>query len=225
MTDRPAPPTPPPAPPAKPDRGDPARRRLASSLSDGDRLLLGAGVFSLFLILAVLMLAISTTNRRAEEAVTANERGILCLIEQFAEHRTANETAHRANAGAHGYQLPAGTIPKVKIDRVREACEPFLTPESLAELEAQIEAESRGETGATGEQGPAGEPGAPGPAGVGVPGPAGPAGPPGPAGPAGPPGAPGPAGPMGPPGPQGPPGENPGGGGIRIGSNEQENRP
>ena len=190
------------------DAAEEARARRKGSdffvaLSDADRIMLAALLFSLFVILGVLMFAIANTNHRAAEAVEANERGILCVIEQFAEHRTANETAHRSAAEAHGYELPAGTLPKVKLERVREACEPFLTPESLAELEASIEQEALAPAGPSG---PEGAQGAPGPAGASV------TGPPGPPGPQGPPGARGPAGPPGPPGPpgpQGPPGTTP----------------
>lgn len=184
-----------------------ARRRgsdFFAGLSDADRIMLAALLFSLFVILGVLMFAIANTNHRAAQAVEANERGILCVIEQFAEHRAANETAHRSNAEAHGYELPAGTLPKVKLERVREACEPFFTPESLAELEASIKQESAGVTvGATGAQG------APGPAGASVTGPKGAEGPAGPQGPPGRTGPQGPPGPAGPPGPVGPPGPAP----------------
>ena len=178
-----------------------ARRRgsdFFSALSDADRTLLAAVIFSMFVLLGVLMFAIANTNRRAAEAAEANRRGILCVIEQFVEHRASNETAHRTAAEVHGYVLPAGSVPKAKTERIREACEPFLTPESLAELEANIEREER--RSRQGPPGEPGEPGEPGPPGVGIPGPQGPQGDRGERGPAGPRGAPGPPGPPGPPG-------------------------
>lgn len=178
--------------------------RIGQHLSTSDRIMLGAMTFSVFVVLGVLTFAIINTNRRAAEAVNANRQGIYCLIEQFAEHRVANETAHQHNANEHGFGNPAaGPVPVPKNDRIKEACEPFLiktnghSEEFHEDFRRQIKEAREGQQGEQGPQGPQGEQG---PQGMSIHGPPGPAGPPGPRGPQGPPGPPGPPGPQGPPG-------------------------
>lgn len=53
-----------------------------------------------------------------------------CIIEQQAEHRDSNESAHQINAAEHGYtySAPEGEVPPPIPEQLKHACEPFLPP-------------------------------------------------------------------------------------------------
>lgn len=53
-----------------------------------------------------------------------------CIIEQLAEHRDSNETAHRINAMKHGYlyEPPPGEVPPPVPAQLKAACDEFLPP-------------------------------------------------------------------------------------------------
>lgn len=53
-----------------------------------------------------------------------------CIIEQLAEHRDSNETAHRINAMKHGYvyEPPPGEVPPPIPAQLKAACDEFLPP-------------------------------------------------------------------------------------------------
>ena len=94
--------------------------------------LLGAQLLILFLLGAAFYLSTIQAREAAEEA----RKGVVCLIEQLAEHRYAQRAAHEADAANHGYvyevpqDVKAPTIEQLEATRRRlsVSCDDFLPP-------------------------------------------------------------------------------------------------
>ncbi len=85
--------------------------------------------FCLFTILGVLAYGIVNTNNRARESSGVSQRGVACVIEQFAEHRENDDEAHRSIARGVGETLtpPNGVLtPDELRENLATACEEFL---------------------------------------------------------------------------------------------------
>jgi hypothetical protein len=79
-----------------------------------------------FVTLVLSMVVVVYAAWEAREARIKVQKTAECIIEQFAEHRTANEAAHIAVAEklATGYQ-PGDDPPPVVLEQLRKACAPF----------------------------------------------------------------------------------------------------
>ncbi len=89
---------------------------------------LAIAAFCLFTILGVLAYGIVNTNNRARESSGVTERGVNCLIEQFAEHRENTADAHRHIAEGVGEPLtpPNGVLTPDELEgNLRLACGEF----------------------------------------------------------------------------------------------------
>lgn len=98
--------------------------------------LLGAQLVILFLLGAAFYLS----TIQAREAAEGARKGVVCVIEQLAEHRYAQRAAHEADAGHHAYvyDVPADikppSIEEIEATRRRLIvnCEGFLPPVARA---------------------------------------------------------------------------------------------
>lgn len=92
--------------------------------------LLTIQLITLFLIGASFYFSSSQVQGAAEDS----RKGVACLIEQLAEHRFSQASAHRADASSHGYtyDIPADFRPPTdaEVQEVRRKlivnCEGFL---------------------------------------------------------------------------------------------------
>lgn len=85
----------------------------------------------LFNVVVLVVIAImgGLNAWEARKAAGRVDRATECLIEQFAEHRAANEKAHKATAEKLGTTYPAtpeGQAPPDVLERLARACEPFI---------------------------------------------------------------------------------------------------
>jgi hypothetical protein len=79
-----------------------------------------------FATLVFSMVVVVYAAWEAREARVRVQRAAECIIEQFAEHRAANEAAHKAVSEKVGTGYVLGRDPPpVVLDRLREACAPF----------------------------------------------------------------------------------------------------
>jgi hypothetical protein len=81
-----------------------------------------------FFTLLLSMVVVVYTAWEAREASARIQRTAECLVEQFAEHRVVNRSAHQAfskNLGAP-YGLEPGELPEELSGELEAACEPFM---------------------------------------------------------------------------------------------------
>jgi hypothetical protein len=79
-----------------------------------------------FATLVLAMVVVVYTAWEAREARIKVQRSAECIIEQFADHRAANEAAHVAVAEklATDYR-PADDPAAIALEQLQEACAPF----------------------------------------------------------------------------------------------------
>lgn len=77
--------------------------------------------------------AIMKAQQHIIEDVISN--GVLCTIEQLAQHRDTNEIAHQTNAKEHGYNYtaPPDEYPPPVPEKLKAACREFFKHSGLAE--------------------------------------------------------------------------------------------
>ena len=76
------------------------------------------------IVITVAMLSILATNKLAEDNRILYEQGLMCMIEQLAEHRVANDEAHDRLVET-GKVADDGTNPPPVPKHLRENCDPF----------------------------------------------------------------------------------------------------
>ncbi len=91
---------------------------------------LAIAAFCLFTILGVLAYGIINTNRRAQQNEEVTRAGIICIIEQIAEHRANTVAAEDDFIRRHGFPPPPRPerviVPEELEDEVQRACKEFI---------------------------------------------------------------------------------------------------
>ena len=114
----------------RPKPSIPRRKPFKVDESDGK---ITAKHWMIFIGFLALLAAITVPDLIQAGGLSANRKGIDCIIQQLAEHRINNRSSHQADALAHNYQynVPEPLVPR-RIEEIDiDICNQWLSEESV----------------------------------------------------------------------------------------------